>query len=575
MVKTLKQGIKMQTATVNRKNWALSLWEKLTTSNEPKQSYDNGHLISTFSLSYNGEKNLGEAGPIRDYRPDYYLLSLRSWQAYTESEIAQTIINKYVTWVIGKGLKLQAEPLKLVLESEGVKLPEDKTSKKTIANNFSNITEARFNCFQKSKNADYSKQKSLKRIAKTAYKNAVIGGDLLVVLRYIKGQTTVQLIDGCHVQSPLYGTEYYPQDLPNGNKIINGIEVNSEGQHVRYWIKQRDLSFISFDAVGKRSGLTQAFMVYGLEHRMYNNRGVPYLSVVIETLKKLERYKEATVGSAEERQKIAFTIEHDHTSTGENPFAKNLAKAFKVDGNEDIPTDINGTQLSDLVAATTNKQAVNMPVGAKVKMHESKNELYFKDFYSVNSDIMCAAIGIPPEVAMSKYDSNFSASRAALKDWEHTLSVRRDEFSEAFYQNIYNFWLDIEILNNKIQAPGYIEARLNNNQTVLEAYRNARFIGATVPHIDPLKEVNAERAKLGEAGALLPLTTFEQATEALNTGDSYENIKQFAEEILDMKKLKIENQQQPAPQKTPVEQKVDRLEKAINALIEMVSETRV
>ncbi len=40
------------------------------------------------------------------------------------------------------------------------------------------------------------------------------------------------------------------------------------------------------------------------------------------------------------------------------------------------------------------------------------------------------------------------------------------------------------ILNNKIDAPGYIKARMNNDMYVVEAYRNARFIGMPVPHID-------------------------------------------------------------------------------------------
>jgi hypothetical protein len=66
----------------------------------------------------------------------------------------------------------------------------------------------------------------------------------------------------------------------------------------------------------------------------------------------------------------------------------------------------------------------NMPRDSELKEVQSKNELYFKDFYTVNVDLVCSSINMPPEVAMSKYNSNYSASRAALKDWGARFSKR-------------------------------------------------------------------------------------------------------------------------------------------------------
>jgi hypothetical protein len=51
--------------------------------------------------------------------------------------------------------------------------------------------------------------------------------------------------------------------------------------------------------------------------------------------------------------------------------------------------------------------------------------------------------------------------------------------------------------------------------------------------------------KLGTAGAALPLTTAEASTEALNSGDSDQNLLQFADELSRAKKLKVEA---PQPQ---------------------------
>lgn len=491
----------------------------------PKSDFGSsgGTYNHLFSVSYNGEKNLGEIGPIKNYRLDYTLLRMRSWQSFHESEITQTIMNRFNMWVIGKGLKLQSEPVKSILLADGINL-DSQTFTKTI--------EDRFNVWSKSKQSDYSRMDNVHIHAATAVKNSLLGGDVLVVLRY-DSCVNIQLIDGAHLQSPIFGTEWFPEKLANGNRIINGIELDAKGQHVRYFVRQEDFSIKSIEAKGSSSGLQMAFLVYGLKYRLDNVRGVPLFAVVLETLKKLERYKEATVGSAEERQKIIMQIVHGVGSTGENPQNKNLAKAFDWSANSDndLPTDVNGKDLANTVAATTNKQVFNMPVDSELKGLESKNELYFKDFYTINFDIICAAVGIPPNVASSKYDSNFSASRAALKDWEHTLDVKRSDFSFQFYQPIFNFWLECEILNNKIQAPGYLIAKFNNNEMVLDSYRMARFVGAQVPHIDPLKEVKAEREKLGTAGAALPLTTLEAATEALGGGESAHNMEQYSEEL--------------------------------------------
>jgi hypothetical protein len=75
---------------------------------------------------------------------------------------------------------------------------------------------------------------------------------------------------------------------------------------------------------------------------------------------------------------------------------------------------------------------------------------------------------------------------------------------------------------------------------VVEAYENARFTGPHFPHIDPLKEVNAERAKLGELAKHIPLTTIEGSVEALGTGDSDSNVIQFADELKNAKDVGLE-----------------------------------
>ncbi len=192
--------------------------------------------------------------------------------------------------------------------------------------------------------------------------------------------------------------------------------------------------------------------------------------------------------------------------------------------------------MADKIAASTNKQTFNLPIDSTMKELESKNELYFKDFYTVNFDIVCACVGIPPNVAMGKYDANYSASRAAIQDWSHTLKVTRKSFSNQFERPVYSFFFHVAVFQNVIQAPGFLKAWIEKRWMLVESYLRARFVGTNVPHIDPLKEVTAVRLKLGDTAASMPLTTLEAATEELGGGGSDENMEQ-----LEMsKKLKIE-----------------------------------
>lgn len=498
-----------------------------------------GSYRMLYTGSFNGEKNLGEAGPIKYYLMDYVALSLRSWQAYVESPQAQTVLNKFCTWVIGRGLKLQSEPNKEII---GKANPDFKEFSKQI--------EGRWNVYANSKHADLSGRRTLNQLARVAYKQAIIGGDCLVILRYIDGCVKIQVVDGAHLMSPLMGSEWYPMLLKNGNRVINGVEIDDDGQHIAYYVRKpfdslnpiNTLQLERVEATNRKSGFTVAFLVYGLEYRVDNHRGIPLLTAVIEKLKKLERYDEATLASAEEQAKIAYQVVHDMGSSGEFPFTHQMAQAHDTEITAaDLPKTELGDELANKVMATTNKQAINNPPGAEVKtLSENKSQLYYKDFLEKNVDVICSCIEMPPNVAMSKYDSNYSASRAAIKDWEHTLSVKRSDFGIQFLQNVYNFFLEVEILTNRIQAPGYLIAKVKEDYMFIEAYRACRWVGAPVANIDPLKEVQAERMKLGITGEAIPLTNAEAATEILNGGDVAHNMEQYADELQTSKDLGIE-----------------------------------
>jgi len=496
---------------------------------------DRGQVI--ISTGFDGEKNWGDMGPAKHYSLHHATLRARSWQAYLESEVAVTVLEKMVLWIIGSGLKLQCNPDEVVLRSEGAIINKEA---------FNELTERRFAMWAADKESSYNGQLTLAETAYLAYRDAKVGGDVLVILRY-DGMWKVELVDGSHVCNPM-GVSVNPL-------LRNGVEIDERGRHVAYHVrrpKAENLGVYEWEKVPAYSastGIRTAYMVYGSKYRLNDTRGLPVLAAVLETLRKLDDYKEATLGSAQEIAKIVYQIIHQDISTGESPLMGEIAKIAQAT-NGTVAVDDNMEKLVKLIAATTKKQTYNMPKGSKMESVEHKGSLIFKEFYETNTDIVCSAVGIPPNVAKSIYNDSFSASRAATKDWEHKIDTERAWFRAQFYQPIYEAWLYTEVMMGKIAAPKLLQFHREKNRMGLSAYHGSRFTGPKFPHIDPVKEVKAEREKLGPLFAHIPLTTVEQATENLMGGDSDSNMQQASEELKFGKTLGLE-QAQAAVAKVP------------------------
>jgi capsid protein len=466
---------------------------------------------------FDGEKTPYELGTPRDYYLDYQSLRARAWQAYIESPIVQNVLKKYSLWVVGSGLKLQANPIDLIT---GLSEQEIKA--------YSQKVEAHFRLYSSMKQSSYSSMMSLHELAAEAFKNALMSGDVLNIMRFDGQNVTHEIIDGCFISTPLEKTQLAP-----GNKIIDGVEIDKTGKHIAFYVQNESYKWERIPAYGEKTGRLQAWLFYGMRYKINSVRGMSILTAVLEMDNKLNRYQDATLGSAEENAKVPYTIEHNQFSDGENPLVKQLVQsAGKNKGTApETQSTIESENIATKVAQTTSKQVYNMPIGSELKRNTFATDLSFKDYFGVNIDLIYITVGIPPEVAADKFGGAYSGSRAALKSWEYKLMVDRNLYlKNQFYKPNFDYWLDIQVLTNKIDVPAYLEALLNNDIFKLESFRNCRFIGATVPHIDPVKEVNAERLKLGKKFDLVPLTTAEQSCEALNTGDFDQNIKKSQDE---------------------------------------------
>ena len=492
---------------------------------------------------FDGEKNYGGIGPINRYWLDHDALRLRSWQLMLESEIVQIGVQRYVMWLIGGGLMLKCEPDAYILKKHGINIDPQAFSKEV---------EAYWNLYANNEISDKAGMETLHAKMFEAEINAIAGGDCLFIININEqGLPVVKLVDGAHVRTPslatISTTGFDMVNPENGNRIRHGIEMDANNQHVAFWVRKASytqdslddmLSFERIEARDKVTGYIKAYLYYGLRYRLEDVRGLPLIAVCMETTKQLETYKEATVSGAVERAKIALVVQHELGAVGTNPL-DNIVLNAMGGAFADIPADSNGQTFQNQVAGTTDKQAINAPPGAKIVALEGKQEVHFSEFFDTNMKVIFAALGIPMEIALMLFGSNYSASRASIKDWEHTLIVKRIKNVSPGYKHIYNIFLVTQVLSGEINAPGLVEAIITKKRwsTVL-AYQKARWIGDNPPNIDELKEVNAARLKMGAGSGHLPLDSPENIVLDLgirsdykHTLEEYQDTMQYADQL--------------------------------------------
>lgn len=503
------------------KTWSEQTREALMQEDSSIEALLNGYEYSVNDKIWDGEKSQGELGAPINYVPDYTNLAYRSWKAFTESDIAQIIVNARVDWVIGQGLTLSAEPATDVINKEGYNFntPE-----------FVKETEQRYKLYTNTRYSVYSQMHDFNKAQRLAERSACVGGDVLIIFRVGEQGPNVQLIDGRAVQDPT-DASMVAEAEERGNKIIHGVEIDGEtGEHVAFYINKEDYTSVRILAYGELTGRLQACLKYGSEYRVDDVRGLPLLSAMLEKITKIDRYVEASISGVEERAKVIWTWKHDNTSDGTNPDIAAIAHAASGGVVPDTDTvAATNKELADtglLIARSTGKTVYNLPIGVSLEALESRLELNMAPFVNENFIYISAAARVPYEVALMKYVNSFSSSRMATQSWLHILQIERNISTQYLQKPFYNLYLDIRILEGKIQADGYRNAILKNDVELIQAYRECRFTGTGVPQADQKKETENSIMKIQNN-----LSTIEKETEILNGGNFESNIKKRAAEM--------------------------------------------
>lgn len=460
---------------------------------------------------HDGEKFFGGFGPTQLLTADYWTLRARSAQLFRTNLYARGIIRRFITNVINTGLHLEAVPDESILGVE-----EDALS------DWSELTENRFAIWEKARHCDQRELLSFGKLQAAAYREALVAGDVLAVLRQDRrtGLPRVQLVPGSAVQSPL-------ESPRRGNRIEHGVELDASDRQVAYWVTQRDGTSKRLPAWGEKSGRRIAWLVYAVDKRLDDVRGEPLLSLVLQSLKEIDRYRDSVQRKAVINSMLAMFIKKSSDKPGTLPMTGGAVRRGTVLAHDAATGETRSFNSADQIPGFVIDE---LQEGEEPKSFGSQGtDEKFGDFEEAIVQGVAWALEAPPEILRLAFSNNYSASQAAINEFKMFLNRVRTDFGEDFCAPVYEEWLLSEALAGRVDAPGLIEARRDPAQfDTYGAWVASEWAGQIKPAVDLSKLVRGYKELLGDG-----LITRDRASREL-TGMKFSKV---------AKRLRIENEQ--------------------------------
>lgn len=471
------------------------------------------------------------SSPQSDIDVNLNTLRARSADLVMSAPVASSAINTSRTNVIGAGLQLSPKPKYKLL---GMTADEAELWSKRVREEF--------DLWAVSKYADVFRKNNWYDMQDIAYQTYLIDGDSFALIKYREPVPNmpyglrVQLVEASRVCNPgvqsLVGTispwMVTVHNPDNGNRIINGVEIDGDGAVLAYWICSR----YPFDptnttqvprwqrveAFGMLTGQPNILQI-SHDERSEQYRGVPYLAPVLEVVKQVGRYTEAELTSAIIKSFFSLFFTSQYSNSNGFP----LESAFGP-GQSGAP-EFNSNEF-ELGPGTMNL----LPPGADVKaMDGSRSLSTFEPFVKQLITQIGATLEQPYEVIMKAFNSSYSASRAALLQAWAAYKTRRTWFSRDFCQPCYEAWLTEAIAIGRIDAPGFADDPL-----IRKAWCNADWYGPVMGVLDPVKEAQGAALKVQYG-----FSTREKEAAEMTGTDWDENVERLAIEQKTLGRLGI------------------------------------
>jgi len=374
---------------------------------------------------------------------------------------------------------------------------------------------------------DAERQQNFYGLQELAFLSMLMSGDVFALFGMKPNprtpyQLTVRLLEADRICTPDSSGDSEIKETDSGGRIVDGVELDKEGTVVRYHVASRhplagnnnaELTWTAIDAFGKDTGAPNILHIMTHE-RPEQRRGVPFVAAEIELLKQFDRYlkSELTANLVSSMFSVFLKSTEDDATPG-------LEEAVSEDdrvSSDDYHYDLGPGVVLDL------------PPGKEpCTVNPTRNNSSFDKYVDTMETVVGSSMEIPKEVLMKKYERNYTGSRSALLDFWRFVRVCRTRFNTSFNQPIYEAWLSEAVATGRIDAPGFFD-----DPAIRQAWCGCAWMGASMGHVDPLKEVTAAATRIANN-----ITTQEQEASEYNGNDWAANVRQRKREVSATKEL--------------------------------------
>ncbi len=477
-----------------------------------------------FIRNWLGEKFSGALHYPSKWNLDHYSLRQQSRIAWWDSVETRSLVGRLNDNVINWGLKLESAPIWELIGKASPKTEEERQV-------WTQDLQARFRLWANSTDADATGRRTFYQLQDFVFSNCLREGEIFSILRYSSAKQKsnpleLQFINPDQVDTPIEKI-FQSAAKSRGNRVKDGIEIDSVGREVAYYIQDEDVippKFTRVTKYGPKSG--RLFVLHpAIIDSVGQVRGISILAPIIHELQKITDYKVAELEAAIINAIMAVWIKPSPTNAASRALAgvtERTTTPTKKNPDGTTPPSFGKIDKPGLMVQT-------LKAGEELESYDTKRpNVNFETFLNAIKSSLSASLGIPVEVLDMSFNQNYSASRACLILFWNAVEKWRYWFSAEFLNPIFAGWFAGEVDAGRIKAPGY-----GDSIVISRAWLNCSWTGISRPSIDPLKEVKAVKERTG-----LGHTTGEREARIYNGSEFSENIERLRVENPDLAEAK-------------------------------------
>lgn len=399
-------------------------------------------------------------------------------------------IDRRVEAVVGPSIRLEAQPNYVAMGRTA-----------DWADEWSDMVEAQWTAYTEDDRnfVDAERHSTFGGLVETGYRHYEHDGEALAIIKMKprggKFETYLQIIDPDRLTNPTWIPEGHV--FPNGNRVFGGIEVDSDGAPVAYYIRNRhpnDLDAMEnwkWTRVLRELPNGRRVVIHAFKkNRAEQRRGVSRLAAALKQIRMSDRYDNAELEAAILNAMLAISIESPYPNSEVAAAMAPITDANDVGGMVEKIVDYREKNKVNIPNAIVRHMLPGEQTKALTAEHPSGD---YPAFQAAMLRKIAGSMGLSYEQLSQDWSTiNYSSARTLLNEIWRGLLHDRVTFTRMFCTPFYAAWLEEGALTGKVKIPGGWQGFYKWRAEICQC----EWMGPGRGTIDPKKESDANETDL-------------------------------------------------------------------------------